>query len=70
MEKAKIIGDLAWLAAVLVCVFMPMFIAIWSVYRSGRKRNYLQRVAPKYSLSPLFGESRLTLLRDAQKRHA
>jgi hypothetical protein len=44
-----------------------LFIAIWFMNRHGRKRNYLLRSARKYSISPLFGQARLTLLREAQK---
>jgi ATP/ADP translocase len=47
--------------------FFALFIAVWFVNRNGRKRNYLVRVARKYSVSPLFGQSRLTLLRAQQK---
>jgi hypothetical protein len=49
--------------------FFAVFIAVWFDYWYGRKpkRNYLLRVAPKYSVSPLFGLSRLTLLREVQK---
>ena len=56
--------------AVFVGVFVSFFasfIAVWFVYRHGRKRNYLLRSARKYSVSPLFGQSRLTLLRELQK---
>ena len=59
------------LGMAFVCVFPALFasfIAVWFVNRNGRKRNYLLRVASKYSVSPLFGQSRLTLLREAQKR--
>jgi hypothetical protein len=47
--------------------FFASFIGVWFVNRNGRKRNYLLRVARKYSVSPLFGQSRLTLLRALQK---
>ena len=47
--------------------FFALFIAVWFVDRNGRKPNYLLRVARKYSVSPLFGHSRLTLLRALQK---
>jgi hypothetical protein len=63
-----IVTRICALAGVFVS-FFAVFIAIWSNYRHGRKRNYLLRVAPKYSISPLFGLSRLTLLRQAQKPH-
>jgi MFS family permease len=57
------------LAAVFVsAVFVPL-IAAWFVSRHGRRRNYLLRVARRYNISPLFGVSRLTLLREAQKPH-
>ncbi len=58
------------LGMVFVSVFpslFVLFVAVWFVNRNGRKRNYLQRVARKYSVSPLFGQSRLTLLRELQK---
>jgi hypothetical protein len=57
-------------AALFVGVFVPFFaafIVIWFGFRHGTKRNYLLRSARKYSVSPLFGQSRLTLLREAQK---
>jgi hypothetical protein len=56
--------------AVFVGVFVSffvLFIAGWFVNRNGKKRNYLLRVARKYSVSPLFGQSRLTLLRELRK---
>jgi ATP/ADP translocase len=60
----------AALFAVFVGVFISffgLFIAVWFVNRNGGKPNYLLRVARKYSVSPLFGQSRLTLLRALQK---
>jgi hypothetical protein len=60
----------AALFAVFVGVFVSfftVFIAVWFEHRNGRKRNYLLRVARKYSVSPLFGQSRLTLLGALQK---
>ncbi len=59
--------------AVFLIVFAPFFasfIAIWFVNRRRRERTYLSRVARKYSISPLFGHSRMTLLREAQKPHS
>ena len=58
------------LGMLFVCVFpalFVLFIALWYMNRNDRKPNYLRRVARKYSVSPLFGKSRLTLLREAQK---
>ncbi len=57
--------------AIQVAIWLPILIAIFMVLfvqKSTRKEHYLKRVAGKYSLSPLFGQSRLTLLRQAQKR--
>ena len=57
--------------AIQIAIWLPILVAIFMVLfvqKSARKEHYLKRVASKYSLSPLFGQSRLTLLREAQKR--
>jgi hypothetical protein len=57
--------------AIQVALWLPILVAIFMVLfvrKSTRKEHYLKRVASKYSLSPLFGQSRLTLLREVQKR--
>jgi hypothetical protein len=57
--------------AIQVAIWLPILVAIFMVLfvrKSARKEHYLKRVASKYSISPLFGQSRLTLLREVQKR--
>ncbi len=57
--------------AVQIALWLPILVAIFIVLfvrKSPRKEHYLKRVASKYSISPLFGQSRLTLLRQVQKR--
>jgi len=57
--------------AIQVAIWLPILVAILLALfaqKSTRKQHYLKRVASKYSISPLFGQSRLTLLRQARKR--
>jgi len=57
--------------AIQIAIWLPILVAIFMVLfarKSTRKQHYLKRVASRYSISPLFGQSRLTLLRQAQKR--
>ena len=57
--------------AIQIAIWLPILVAIFMllfVRKSTRKEHYLKRVASKCSISPLFGQSRLTLLRQVQKR--
>jgi len=58
------------LGLVFLSIFPALFVLFMVVYmnRNGRKRHYLLRSARRYSISPLFGQSRQTLLREAQNR--
>lgn len=67
MDNVTLIGALVAMFLGAIVLFFVLFVAIWSVNRHGRRRSYLLRVGPKYSISPLFGQPRSTLLREVQK---
>lgn len=48
-------------------VIIVPILAGWMVSQDAVKPNYLREADRKYSVSPLFGQPRLTLLREAQK---
>ena len=57
--------------AIQIAIWVPILVAIFMVLfvrKSPPKEHYLKRVARKYSVSPLFGQPRQTLLREVQKR--
>jgi hypothetical protein len=66
----NVLNSLGIFGVVALSIFPALFVILMGLWltRNGRRRHYLLRSAKKYSISPIFGQSRQSLLREAQNR--